>query len=185
MVSGSRVSINPYLLLSFVTKSVMQFSIHWINQAVPFSKCGLGPSEALPGCEKGWCRVLHFRNLCTKLAAPSSTLKSCPGTTKHQLLAFESTVPGHYSPSITPRTSGRMNCSTGLYHSLFTCTPQLGGLKRATKRASYKWEVGGGGQEIGGKKEKKKDSTLDIAYSASFQTSSILGSLILDGPNRS
>lgn len=35
-------------------------------------------------------------------------------------------------------TSGRMNCSTGLYQSLFTCTPQLGGLKRALKSASYK-----------------------------------------------
>lgn len=43
-------------------------------------------------------------------------------------------------------TSGKMNCSTGLYHSLFTCTPQLGGLKRAMKRASYR--LGGERQEI-------------------------------------
>lgn len=62
-----------------------------------------------------------------------------------------------------PRTSGRMNCSTGLYHSWFTCTPQLGGLKRAMKRASYKW---GGG--------KKKYFTLDAAYAASFHTADVL-----------
>ena len=48
-------------------------------------------------------------------------------------------VAAHGKPRVSRHsTSGRMNCSTGLYHSLFTCTPQLGGLKRAVKRASYR-----------------------------------------------
>lgn len=48
-------------------------------------------------------------------------------------------------------TSGKMNCSTGLYHNLFTCTPQLGGLKRALKRASCEQQ-----------KRKKNQTTLKV-----------------------
>lgn len=98
------------------------------------------------------CRVLHVS--ASQLAASSTTLESCPGTTKHQVPASESTHPGLAQSFITPCTSGKMNCSTGLYHSLFTCTPQLGGLKRAMKRASYKLEKK--------KKEERQEEMLHV-----------------------
>lgn len=88
-------------------------------------------------------------------AVSSTALESCSGAGQYQGPAFESTHPGRQTPALVLEcfhyscTSGKMNCSTGLYHSLFTWTPQLGGLKRATKRASYR---------LGGKKTRRNTS---------------------------
>lgn len=174
MVYLSGLSINPHPTPSFIIKIVVQFStpLNKLWQCAMFFKkwfwnlWGLMKSSGGLNTE---CYVLAHPQL-----VPSSvTLECCPGTRKYQAPAPENTCHSYeglhwyYSLFLPPCTSGKMNCSTGLYHSLFTCTPQLGGLKRAMKRASYKL----------GEEDKKKYFMLYHCICNKFSNTLHLGQL--------